>query len=37
MIKEKILFVTYIDQFNQKSTIQLETFEESIITKYLNL
>ena len=34
--KEKILFVTYINQFNQKSTIQLETFEESIITKYLN-
>ena len=34
--KEKKVFITYINQLDQKLTSQLETFEESIITKYLN-
>ena len=34
--KEKKVFITYINQLGQKLTSQLETFEESIITKYLN-
>lgn len=34
--KEKKISITYINQLNQKSTIQLETFEEPIIYKNLN-